>query len=262
MRGFSLNLTSCETLYSAGTATAPYFSYKHSEKVVPGESCTSGSSSISGLAFYTADVFPPAYKNALFFSDYSRKCIWVMFPGSNGLPDPATRKTFLSGAAGPVFLTQGPDGALYYADLTGGSIRRIAADNSTPTARITAIPTAGLAPLTVAFNGATSSDPRVAAAHLRLGPRRRWRLRRLDAGAPSFIYTTPGVVTVRLRVSDPGGLQATTSITVTVGGPPTVLDRRAVRGRHLGRRRHHRLRRLRPHQRRRAGSPSHGCAGR
>ena len=29
-------------------------------------------------------------------------------------------------------------------------------------------------------------------------------------------------MTVRLRVSDPGGLQATTSTTITVGGPPTV----------------------------------------
>ena len=77
----SLNLASCETLYSRGHPTTPYFSYKHSEKVVPGESCTTGSSSISGLAFYTADVFPPAYKNALFFSDYSRNCIWVMYRG-------------------------------------------------------------------------------------------------------------------------------------------------------------------------------------
>ena len=115
----SLNLASCETLYSAGSATTPYYSYKHSEKVVPGESCSTGSSSISGLAFYTADVFPPAYKHALFFSDYSRRCIWVMFRGANGLPDPATRATFLAGAEGPVFLTQGPDGALYYADLVG-----------------------------------------------------------------------------------------------------------------------------------------------
>ena len=86
-------------------------------------------------------------------------CIWVMFRGANGLPDPATRATFLAGAEGPVFLTQGPDGALYYADLQGGRIRRVAADNSTPTARIAANPTSGLAPLTVAFSGTGSSDP-------------------------------------------------------------------------------------------------------
>ncbi len=47
----SLNINSCETLYSqgAGAVTAPYFAYNHSEKVVTGETCTTGSSSISGL---------------------------------------------------------------------------------------------------------------------------------------------------------------------------------------------------------------------
>ena len=176
----SLNLASCETLYSAGTATTPYYSYKHTEKVVPGESCSTGSSSISGLAFYTADVFPPAYKNALFFSDYSRNCIWVMYRGANGLPDPATRQTFLAGAAGPVFLTQGPDGALYYADLVGREDppdrrRQLDADRAhrrQPDLRHRA------ADRRLQRHGL--ERPRVAAADLRLGPRRRRRLRRLD----------------------------------------------------------------------------------
>ena len=217
-----LNLASCEALYTAGTATTPYYSYKHSEKVVPGESCTTGSSSISGLVFYTADVFPPAYKNALFFSDYSRNCIWVMYRGANGLPDPATRQTFLAGAAGPVFLTQGPDGALYYADLAGGKIRRIAADNSTPTARIAANPTSGIAPLTVAFSGTGSSDPESQPLAYAWDLDGDGAYDDSTAAAPSRTYTTAGVVTVRLRVSDPGGLQATTSTTITVGGPPVV----------------------------------------
>ena len=81
---------------------------------------------------------------------------------------------------GPVFLTQGPDGALYYADLAGGTVRRVAADNNAPTARITADPASGVAPLTVAFSGTTSSDPEGQALTLRVGPRRRRRLRRLD----------------------------------------------------------------------------------
>ena len=148
---------------------------------MPGETCTTGSSSISGLAFYTADAFPPAYKNALFFSDYSRNCIWVMYPGANGLPDPATRQTFLAGAAGPVFLTQGPDGALYYADLAGGTVRRVAADNNAPTARIVADPVLRRRAADGRLRRPTSSDPEGAGAHLRLGPRRRRRLRRLDA---------------------------------------------------------------------------------
>ena len=58
-----------------------------------------------------------------------------------------------------MFLTQGPDGALYYADLSGGTIRRISPNNTAPTARITANPTSGAAPLTVAFDARDSSDP-------------------------------------------------------------------------------------------------------
>ena len=218
----SLNLTSCETLYAEGSTTAPYFAYRHDAKVVAGESCTTGSSSISGLSFYTGDAFGPAYKDALFFSDYSRRCIWVMYKGADGLPDPATRRTFLADASGPVFLTEGPDGALYYADLAGGKIRRIASDNEVPTARISAAPTSGAAPLTVAFDGRTSSDPDGQTLTYA------WDLDGDGAfddstqPAPSFTYPTPGNVTARLRVSDPGGLHGTTTTTITVGGPPTA----------------------------------------
>jgi glucose/arabinose dehydrogenase len=64
--------------------------------------CPAGSSSISGLAFYNGGSFPSAYDGALFFSDHSRRCIWIMFRGANGLPDPATRQTFHGPAVGPV----------------------------------------------------------------------------------------------------------------------------------------------------------------
>ena len=219
----SLNLASCETLYSAGTATTPYFSYKHSEKVVPGESCSTGSSSISGLAFYTADVFPPAYKHALFFSDYSRNCIWVMYRGANGLPDPATRAD-LPGRCrrAPCSSPRARTARSTTPTSSGGRIRRIAADNATPTARIAANPTSGTAPLTVAFSGTGSSDPESQPLTYAWDLDGDGAYDDSTAAAPSLTYTTAGVVTVRLRVSDPGGLQATTSTTITVGGPPMV----------------------------------------
>ena len=131
-------------------------------------------------------------------------------------------QTFLAGAEGPVFLTQGPDGALYYADLQGGRIRRVAADNSTPTARIAANPTSGLAPLAVAFSGTGSSDPESQPLSYAWDLDGDGAYDDSTAAAPSRTYTAAGVVTVRLRVSDPGGLQATTSTTITVGGPPVV----------------------------------------
>ena len=62
------------------------------DSVVPGDGCTTGSSAIAGMAFYGgASNYPSNYTGAFFFSDYSRKCMWVMFPDGSGDPDPATR---------------------------------------------------------------------------------------------------------------------------------------------------------------------------
>ena len=194
------NLTICENLYALpGGVVAPYYAYNHSATVVPGETCPTGSSSTAGVAFYTNGPFPDAYDGALFFADYSRDCIWVMFPGGNGLPDPGNRATFRPAAANPVDLQVGPDGALYYADFDGGTIRRIASSaNLPPIASATGSPTNGTAPLTVNFDGGGSSDPEGGHAELLLGSRRRRDVRRLDRGrrrrtpTPSRAPTTRG----------------------------------------------------------------------
>jgi PKD repeat protein len=83
----SANLDICEGLYGTPeVVTHPTFHYQHLNAVVPGESCPSGSSSISGLAFYSGSSYPPDYDGALFFSDYSRNCIWAMLhpPSATG----------------------------------------------------------------------------------------------------------------------------------------------------------------------------------
>ena len=128
--GADLNL--CETLYSSGSVVSPYLTYNHAAQVVSGEGCPTGSSSISGMAFSQAGSYPTAYNGALFFADYSRKCIWAMLPGTNGLPDPTRVQTFDSGASGPVKLAVGPQGELYYADLDGGTIHRITSNGTPP----------------------------------------------------------------------------------------------------------------------------------
>src|SRR5215217_4430138 len=47
------NLNICENLYNEpGAITAPFYAYNHSSTVVAGESCPTGGSSITGLAFY------------------------------------------------------------------------------------------------------------------------------------------------------------------------------------------------------------------
>ena len=214
----------CQDLYAEGASahTPPHYTYEHSEKVVPGESCPTGSSATAGLDFYTSGPFPDAYDGALFFADYTRDCIWVMFPGANGVPDPATRQTFVAGAANPVDLQVGPTGDLFYADLDGGTIRRIRFPNNAPTARATATPSSGAAPLTVAFDGRGSSDPDPADTLTYA-----WDLDNdgaFDDGGtaqPGFTYPA-GVHTARLRVTDPAGASDTTAVTIQAGTPPTA----------------------------------------
>jgi glucose/arabinose dehydrogenase len=158
----SANLNICENLYGqANAVSAPYFAYRHGTQVA-GESCASGNgSSISGLAFYKGGAYPDEYDDALFFADHSRRCIWVMQTGTNGLPNPGQLKPFVTNAENPVELEIGPNGDLFYVDFGGGTIRRIqyAVANQPPVARATANPTSGAVPLTVSFDGSGSSDP-------------------------------------------------------------------------------------------------------
>ena len=120
------NLNICESLYGeAGAVTSPYFTYNHSAKVVSTDTCPARSSSIAGLAFYEGGNYPAEYDDALFFTDYSRECIWVMFAGADGLPDPSTRVMFDQLDVGPVDLEIGPGGDLFYVDFDTHTIRRI-----------------------------------------------------------------------------------------------------------------------------------------
>ncbi|HZS53367.1 MAG TPA: PQQ-dependent sugar dehydrogenase, partial [Bryobacteraceae bacterium] len=116
----------CTSLYSQTNATtAPYYTYNHQAKVAAGDETGVGSGAISGLTFYDSGSYPATYQGALFFADYLRNDIWVMFKGTDGLPNPANIANFMLGAASPTDLKIGPGGDLFYADLNGGTIRRI-----------------------------------------------------------------------------------------------------------------------------------------
>ena len=56
----SAGLNLCSSLYSAGIATPPYFTYNHASHITAGDSCPTGSSAITGLAFYTGASNYPA----------------------------------------------------------------------------------------------------------------------------------------------------------------------------------------------------------
>jgi len=94
----SANLTLCNQLYSqSNSVTPPMFSYRHGQAVVPGDNCSpAGGASISGLAFYDGGSYPAEYEGALFFGDFSRGCIWVMFNPTLPPPPPQTNTLILA----------------------------------------------------------------------------------------------------------------------------------------------------------------------
>ncbi len=224
----SLNATLCESLYATPAVVAPYYAYAHDASVVAGDGCPVGGASSSGVAFYQGGPYPAAYDNALFFSDYTRRCIWVMRAGANGLPDPATRSLFIGGAQAPVDLRIGPGGDLFYLDYLGGNIRRISyfGADQPPVAQADATPTSGPVPLAVSFTGTRSTDPEGGALSYA------WDLDGDGAyddsvlAAPSRTYTVAATTTVRLRVTDPAGNTATDAVVITAGdtGPTAVID--------------------------------------
>ncbi|HEY8170661.1 MAG TPA: PQQ-dependent sugar dehydrogenase [Candidatus Limnocylindria bacterium] len=218
-------LSLCQNLVSGWTG--PDFTYSHSSEVVSGDGC-GGGGSISGLAFYPGGPYPAAYDNALFFTDYSRSCLWVLPSNGSGGVNTAQRAHFAE-LANPVHLTVGPGGNLYYVDI-GGTIRRIiylGANNDAPTAVIDADQTSGERPLAVEFDASGSSDPDGDALQYA------WDFGDDDGlyddafvVSPSHTYTTGGTFTARVRVTDgQGGSDvATVDIDVDNTAPTAFID--------------------------------------
>ncbi|GAA1144433.1 hypothetical protein GCM10009630_48730 [Kribbella jejuensis] len=212
----SAKLNICQNLYAAGSSAVatPYYAYKHTDQV--GGTCSTGSSSISGMSFYKGGNYPAQYDGALFFTDYSRKCTWAMMPGSNGLPDPSDIQLFASGY-GATRLQTGPGGDLFAVDYDNGRILRYVYNgtNNPPTAIIHADPASGPTPLTVTFDGTASNDADGDPITYS------WDLNGdgvygdSTAATVQHTYTTSGSVTVRLRVSD-GKTSTTTSTQINV----------------------------------------------
>jgi glucose/arabinose dehydrogenase len=218
-------LSETDLCTSMATSTAPYFAYGLQSPITD-DPCRDSGAAFSGLAFYQGGGYPAAYTDALFFSDYVRDCIWVMFP-SDGLPDPASVEHFAV-AADPVHLTTGPGGDLYYVDFGGGTVRRISFPGSSgaPTASFTADVTSGEAPLTVTFDGSASTDPDGGQLDFAWDLDGDGEFDDSSDVAPKYDYG-PGVYTVRLLVTD-DELQTDTAdpvdISVSNDAPAPIID--------------------------------------
>ncbi len=143
----------------------------------------------------------------------------------SGTPSPSTRQVFARDID-PVDLEIGPGGDLFLVDFTG-SIRRYTytPSNNPPTAVVQGSPTTGPVPLAVNFDGTGSSDPDPGDTLTYA-----WDLNGdgvyddSTAAKPTRTYTSPGHVTVRLRVTDSRGASDTASGAINPANQPPQVS--------------------------------------
>jgi glucose/arabinose dehydrogenase len=220
-------LSICQQLYSGqrGYTSAPlrlpYFSYPHSNP--PGATCDGKGSVPSGVAFYEGSSYPAALKGALFFSDYSARCLFVMPAGANGRPNPRAVELVKSNVP-LVDLARGPGGDLFAVDIEHGAVLRLRyfKHDRPPLARATASPQSGKTPLTVTLSASASSD--ADGGRLRYA----WDFEgdgHFDAAGVTVhhVYKRAGLYRALVRVSDRQGMTSTAVVTVRAGNTPPAV---------------------------------------
>ena len=217
----SHDLSICQNI---GSHVSPAFSYLHSDEVVSGDGCVSGSSAIAGIAFRgTGGNWPNAYDNALFFTDWARGCIWWA-PNSGGQPDFGNVRKFadLDGGGGAVYLGFSPAGDLVYADLNRDEVHIIKyTSTQPPVAAFTASPTSGKPPLKVTFDASGSTSPGGGTLHYQWDLNGDGTYNDSTSRKPTKTYSSKGSYNVGLRVTA-GGLSDTVHHVIAVGLTPPV----------------------------------------
>ncbi len=215
----------CEGSCSNPAYTSPLYSYSHNGR----------DASITGGFIYRGSQFPAEYYGNYFFADYTQNWIKRLTLDASGNVTGVFNFEPLDGSLdGPygdiVYLTEGPDGSLYYVDLgfsdvTGtfgvSKIRRIryTAANQAPVVSASAAPASGSAPLSVSFSSAGSVDPEGTPLTFL------WSFGDGTSSTqanPVHVYSLRGQYTARLTVSD--GVNSTNSaaMLIVVGAPPTA----------------------------------------
>src|SRR5205807_521441 len=128
----------------------------------------------------------------------------------------------------PVDLVTGPGGDLYYVDIVGGTIRRIRyyAGNRPPIAAVGANPTNGPKPLTVNFDASASTDADFDPLTYSWDLNGDGTFGDAAGATASATYSTDGIRTVGVKVSDPYGATDTATVKVSVGNtePVATID--------------------------------------
>lgn len=201
----------CTDLQAAGTATPPLYTYPHPP-----------SSAVVAGAFYTGTEYPAPYQGAFFWGDYARNQISTLRVDENNALVPGSVTEFTDEADGPVQISVGPDGNIYYLAINAGELRRIryVVGNRPPVVTATATPSNGPLPLEVQFSSAGTYDPEggVLSYTWDFGDGETSNLPN-----PQHTYTTGGTYQVVLTVEDDQGMTTEHSITVYAGNTPPQI---------------------------------------
>jgi len=210
--------------------TYPVYTYQHND---PNYYSNINQGSISCGPVYRGAAFPAGYQGNLFFGDYANRWIRRLVVDGTGavLGDPLFESAPDAGTI--VDLDVGPDGALYYVTVgvawsgasDEGAVYRIAysgSGNQPPIVLVDAQPRSGADPLSVQFSSRGTYDPDGAPEPLSYS----WDFG--DGGTssapnPQYVYTTRGMYTASLEVSDGADTRTSAPLSITVGMPPTAL---------------------------------------
>ncbi|WP_182905649.1 ThuA domain-containing protein [Microbispora sp. H13382] len=226
----SIRNTGLTELPPAKPATM-WYGYKRSS--VPSVIPQGGGLAPMGGPFYDYDPnlqsdtkFPAYYAGKPFFYEWSRNKMYSVTTNGQGGVEKVNpflpQQQFLA----PIDSKFGPEGSMYVLDWGGGfgrdnpnsGLYRVdyISGSRSPTAKISASPDSGQAPLPVRFDGSGSSDPEKEEL------RYEWDF--TDDGVvdstevkPTFTYTANGVYNARLTVTDPAGKTGMTTVPITVG---------------------------------------------
>lgn len=180
-----------------------------------------GNASVGGC-FITGIGWPTGYQNVYMHGDYGGA--WIKRFTFNAQQQPVSAADFGGALGAVVFLTQGPDGALWYVKYESNAIWKISpigVTNLPPVASATQTVQYGPGPLMVGFNASSSSDPENGALTYA------WNFGDGFNGSGQVINHTftpgtsqPTSYTVTLTVTDPGGLSNQTTLLVSVNNTP------------------------------------------
>lgn len=173
-----------------------------------------GAGSITVGDFPSGSAYPASYDNTMFIGDFAQN--WIKLLELDANHNVIAERTFMDDPDGPVDITTGPDGTIYFLSIYTGELHRLThtSGNRNPVVEMTGAPTSGLPPLSVTFSSVGSYDPDGDPfTYL-------WNFGDGNSSTtanPIHTYTATGSYQVTLTLADSFGAQASKNMTITVG---------------------------------------------